>query len=198
MVDNVNKEAQNSELSLDGSDNGVYKRDGYLIGYSDQSGQDKAITSHLSNEEQTALDNILFKLLDYGVRLKITYTSMSEFRRQDEHWLLVPMYNDGKKISSTNAEVSSHSPDNYFLSVAAPLCWILTPELKEVILNDDKIKTLPLFSHEWDMRMEELRVLNNLEYRLNSTPKWVKDHKWSKPYLVSEEEYQKRYSKSYQ
>lgn len=60
-------------------------------------------------------------------------------------------------------------------------------DLKAVILADPGIKELLFTSHQiavrvWK-RVEELRELNGLSYNTDNTPKWVKDHKFSIPYL---------------
>jgi hypothetical protein len=98
-----------------------------------------------------------------------------------------------EELLSTSAEVSNNSPIKRASSFPFPLSSILTDELEQAIINDDKIKKLPIFSDEWDKRMEEIRIENNLEYYADKSPKWVKDSKGSKPYLVTYEEFQNRY-----
>lgn len=101
------------------------------------------------------------------------------------------------KDGVNSAEVSQDSPVIGVCKYGFHIDSILTPELRSVIDNDDVIQKIPLHTPEWDKRMEELRKQNGLEYYDDGSPKWVKDHKWSKPYLVPADEFHRRHEEDY-
>lgn len=57
---------------------GTSLRDNYSVRYYCQSGEEKAATFPLNNDEQKQLDDIVIKLLNNGVRLGISFTPVSD------------------------------------------------------------------------------------------------------------------------
>ena len=53
-------------------------REAYLVNYFCQSGEQKAATFCLNDLEKNQLDDIIFKLLNNGVKLGISFTTVSE------------------------------------------------------------------------------------------------------------------------